>query len=75
MKQILWSCAGLLLALLALLGGFRLFYDFEYHKIRRMVLKCTFTQQIPVDSDLPLYLIIVRGLIFGETGGRLLVQI
>lgn len=34
MKQILWSCAGLLLALLALLGGFRLFYDFEYHKIR-----------------------------------------
>ena len=34
MKQILWSCVGLLLALLALLGGFRLFYDFEYHKIR-----------------------------------------
>ena len=34
MKQILWSCAGLLLALLALSGGFRLFYDFEYHKIR-----------------------------------------
>lgn len=34
MKQILWSCTGLLLALLALLGGFRLFYDFEYHKIR-----------------------------------------
>lgn len=41
----------------------------------RMVLKCTFTQQIPVDSDLPLYLIIVRVLIFGEIGGRLLVQI
>ena len=34
MKQILWSCAGLLLVLLALLGGFRLFYDFKYHKIR-----------------------------------------
>ena len=34
MKQILWSCVGLLLALLTLLGGFRLFYDFEYHKIR-----------------------------------------
>ena len=33
MKQILWSCVGLLLALLALLGGYRLFYDFEYHKI------------------------------------------
>lgn len=34
MKHILWSCVRLLLALLALLGGFRLFYDFEYHKIR-----------------------------------------
>ena len=29
MKQMLWSCVGLLLALLALLGGFRFFYDFE----------------------------------------------
>lgn len=34
MKQILWSCVGLLLALLTLLGGFRFFYDSEYHKIR-----------------------------------------
>lgn len=34
MKQILWSCVGLLLALLTLLGGFRFFNDSEYHKIR-----------------------------------------
>ena len=34
MKQLLGICAGLLLALAAVLGAFRLFYDYEYHKIR-----------------------------------------
>lgn len=47
MKQILWSCAGLLLALLALLGGFRLFYDFEYHKIRPLCGEWRSTLMIP----------------------------
>ena len=34
MKQLLGICAGLLLALAAVLGAFLLFYDYEYHKIR-----------------------------------------
>ncbi|WP_282197301.1 DUF3876 domain-containing protein [Alistipes finegoldii] len=34
MKPILWMCAGILLALAAVLGAFHLFYDSEYHKIR-----------------------------------------
>ena len=34
MKQLLGICAGLLLALAAVLGAFYLFYDYEYHKIR-----------------------------------------
>ena len=34
MKPILWICAGILLTLAAVLGAFRLFYDYEYHKIR-----------------------------------------
>lgn len=34
MKQLLRICAGILLALAATLGAFRLFYDYEYHKIR-----------------------------------------
>lgn len=34
MKQLLGICAGLLLALTAVLGAFHLFYDYEYHKIR-----------------------------------------
>lgn len=33
MKQLLWICAGILLALVAVLGAFHLFYDYEYHKI------------------------------------------
>ncbi len=28
-------CAGILLALAAVLGAFHLFYDYEYHKILR----------------------------------------
>ena len=34
MKQLLWICAGILLTLAAVLGAFRLFYDYEYRKIR-----------------------------------------
>ena len=34
MKQLLGICAGLLLALAAVLGAFYLFYDYEYRKIR-----------------------------------------
>ena len=34
MKQLLGICAGLLLTLAAVLGAFRLFYDYEYRKIR-----------------------------------------
>lgn len=34
MKPILRICAGILLTLAAVLGAFRLFYDYEYHKIR-----------------------------------------
>lgn len=34
MKQLLWICAGILLAQVAVLGAFHLFYDYEYHKIR-----------------------------------------
>ena len=34
MKPMLWICAGILLTLAAVLGAFRLFYDYEYHKIR-----------------------------------------
>ena len=33
MKQLLGICAGLLLTLAAVLGAFRLFYDYEYQKI------------------------------------------
>lgn len=33
MKQLLWICAGILLALVAVLGAFHLFYDYEYQKI------------------------------------------
>ena len=29
-----WICAGILLTFTAVLGAFRLFYDYEYHKIR-----------------------------------------
>ena len=34
MKQLLWICAGILLTFTAVLGAFRLFYDYEYRKIR-----------------------------------------
>lgn len=34
MKQLLGICAGILLALAAVLGAFHLFYDYEYRKIR-----------------------------------------
>ena len=34
MKQLLGICVGLLLTLAAVLGAFRLFYDYEYRKIR-----------------------------------------
>lgn len=34
MKQLLGICAGILLTLAAVLGAFRLFYDYEYRKIR-----------------------------------------
>ncbi len=29
-----WICAGILLTFTAVLGAFRLFYDYEYRKIR-----------------------------------------